>query len=76
MNCIVSIQEKFFKTGDEKLLQPMKLMDISEKIDLDISTISRVTNSKYIETPYGTFLLKEFSQMLIAKKMVPLFLIR
>ena len=48
------------KTGDEKLLQPMKLMDISEKIDLDISTISRVTNSKYIETPYGTFLLKEF----------------
>ena len=60
MNCIVNIQEKFFKTGDEKLLQPMKLMDISEKIDLDISTISRVTNSKYIETPYGTFLLKEF----------------
>ena len=60
MNCIVSIQEEFFKTGDEKLLQPMKLMDISEKIDLDISTISRVTNSKYIETPYGTFLLKEF----------------
>ena len=60
MNCIVSIQENFFKTGDEKLLQPMKLMDISEKIDLDISTISRVTNSKYIETPYGTFLLKEF----------------
>ena len=60
MNCIVSIQEEFFKTGDEKLLRPMKLLDISEKIDLDISTISRVTNSKYIETPYGTFLLKEF----------------
>ena len=60
MNCIVSIQEKFFKTGDVKLLKPMKLLDISEKIDLDISTISRVTNSKYIETPYGTFLLKEF----------------
>ena len=60
MNCIVSIQDEFFKTGDKKLLQQMKLMDISEKIDLDISTISRVTNSKYIETPYGTFLLKEF----------------
>jgi len=60
MKCIISIQEEFFKTGDKKLLQPMKLMDISEKIDLDISTISRVTNSKYIETPYGTFLLKEF----------------
>tara|TARA_B100000497_G_scaffold127930_1_gene171823 strand:+ start:600 stop:1964 length:1365 start_codon:yes stop_codon:yes gene_type:complete len=60
MNCILSIQEAFFKTGDNKLLKPMKLMDISEKIDLNISTISRVTNSKYIETPYGTFLLKEF----------------
>ena len=60
MNCIVSIQEEFFKTGDAKLLKPMKLLDISEKIDLDISTISRVTNSKYNETPYGTFLLKEF----------------
>ena len=60
MNCIVSIQSEFFKTGDEKLLKPMKLMDTSEKINLDISTISRVTNSKYIETPYGTFLLKEF----------------
>jgi len=60
MNCIVSIQEDFFKTGDNKMLKPMKLMDISEKIGLDISTISRVTNSKYIETPYGTFLLKEF----------------
>lgn len=60
MNCIVNIQADFFKTGDEKLLKPMKLMDISEKINLDMSTISRVTNSKYIETPYGTFLLKEF----------------
>ena len=38
----------------------MKLMDIAQKIKLDISTISRVTNSKYIETPFGTFLLKEF----------------
>jgi RNA polymerase sigma-54 factor len=60
MNCILKIQEDFFKTGDNKMLKPMKLMDISEKIGLDISTISRVTNSKYIETPYGTFLLKEF----------------
>ena len=60
MNCILKIQEDFFKTGDNKMLKPMKLMDISEKIGLDISTISRVTNSKYIGTPYGTFLLKEF----------------
>jgi RNA polymerase sigma-54 factor len=60
MNCIVELQSDFFKTGDEKLMKPMKLMDIAEKIQLDISTISRVTNSKYIETPFGTFLLKEF----------------
>lgn len=60
MNCIVKIQEEYFKSGDERSLKPMKLMDISEKIGLDISTISRVTNSKYIETPYGTFLLKDF----------------
>jgi len=60
MNCIVKLQEDYFKSGDERTLKPMKLMDIAEKIDLDISTISRVTNSKYIETPYGTFLLKDF----------------
>ena len=60
MNCIVELQIDFFKTGNEQLLKPMKLLDIAEKIQLDISTISRVTNSKYIETPYGTFLLKEF----------------
>lgn len=60
MNCIVEIQSDYFKSGDERTLKPMKLMDIAEKIDLDISTISRVTNSKYIETPYGTFLLKDF----------------
>jgi len=60
MNCILNIQQDFFKSGDEKLLKPLKLMDIANKINLDISTISRVTNSKYIETPYGTFLLKEF----------------
>ena len=60
MNCIVELQNDFFKSGDEKQMKPMKLMDIAEKINLDISTISRVTNSKYIETPFGTFLLKEF----------------
>lgn len=60
MNCIIRLQSDFFKTGNEQLLRPMKLMDIAESINLDISTISRVTNSKYIETPYGTFLLKEF----------------
>ena len=60
MNCILEIQSQFFKSGDEKHLQPMKLLDVSQKIKMDISTVSRVTNSKYIETPFGTFLLKEF----------------
>lgn len=60
MNCILEIQSDFFKTGDEKFLKPMKLMDVAQKIKMDISTVSRVTNSKYIETPFGMFLLKEF----------------
>ena len=60
MNCILDIQSDFFKTGDEKFLKPMKLMDVAQKIKMDISTVSRVTNSKYIETPFGMFLLKEF----------------
>lgn len=60
MNCILEIQSEFFKTGDEKFLKPMKLLDVAQKIKMDISTVSRVTNSKYIETPFGMFLLKEF----------------
>tara|TARA_B100000768_G_scaffold22284_1_gene19841 strand:- start:2503 stop:3846 length:1344 start_codon:yes stop_codon:yes gene_type:complete len=60
MNCILDIQSDFFKTGDENFLKPMKLMDVAQKIKMDISTVSRVTNSKYIETPFGMFLLKEF----------------
>jgi len=60
MNCILEIQSAFFKTGDEKFLKPMKLLDVAQKIKMDISTVSRVTNSKYIDTPFGTFLLKEF----------------
>jgi RNA polymerase sigma-54 factor len=60
MNCILEIQSEFFKTGEEKFLKPMKLLDVAQKIKMDISTVSRVTNSKYIETPFGMFLLKEF----------------
>ncbi|MBC8464662.1 MAG: RNA polymerase factor sigma-54 [Bacteroidetes bacterium] len=60
MNCIMELQSDFFKSGDIKDLKPMKLMDVAQKVKRDISTISRVTNSKYIETPFGTFLLKEF----------------
>ena len=54
-----SLQDSF-KSGDVKDLKPMKLLDVAQKVKLDISTVSRVTNSKYIETPFGTFLLKEF----------------
>jgi RNA polymerase sigma-54 factor len=60
MAAIVEFQIEYFLSGDETKLRPMVLRDISETVGLDISTISRVANSKYIETPYGTFLLKSF----------------
>ena len=60
MHAIMMMQYAYFATGDESKIKPMILRDIAEKIDLDISTISRVVNSKYVQTPYGTFLLKTF----------------
>ena len=60
MNAIMEYQKEYFITGDEKNMKPMILKDIAEKIEMDISTISRVANSKYVDTPYGTKLLKEF----------------
>lgn len=60
MNAIVSYQKEYFLTGDETRLRPMILKDIAEATNLDISTISRVANSKYIHTEFGTFLLKYF----------------
>lgn len=60
MNAIMDFQEEYFLTGDETKLKPMILKDIAEIVNLDISTISRVANSKYVQTPYGTFLLKSF----------------
>ena len=60
METIVDIQKDYFLSGEEMDLKPMKLADIAEKIHLDISTISRVTNSKYVEANFGTFLLKDF----------------
>lgn len=60
MQAILNRQREYFLTGDETKLRPMILKDIAEKVNLDISTISRVVNSKYVETPYGTFLLKTF----------------
>ncbi len=60
MEAIVKIQERYFTSGKEYDLKPMKLADIAEIIKMDISTISRVTNSKYVETNFGSFLLKDF----------------
>jgi RNA polymerase sigma-54 factor len=60
MNAIMEFQKNYFLEGDETLLKPMILKDIAEIVGLDISTISRVANSKYVQTPYGTFLLKSF----------------
>ena len=60
MQAIIDMQRDYFLTGDETQLKPMILKDIAEKVGLDISTISRVVNSKYVQTPYGTFLLKTF----------------
>lgn len=60
MKAIIEKQEEFFLTGDETKLKPMILKDIADKVNLDISTISRVANSKHVQTPYGTFLLKYF----------------
>jgi len=59
MSVILEFQSDYFISGDEKDLKPMILMDIAQKVNMDISTISRVSNSKYVETFFGTFLLKE-----------------
>jgi RNA polymerase sigma-54 factor len=60
MDAIMQYQKDFFLTGDETKLKPMILKDIAEIINMDISTVSRVGNSKYVQTQFGTFLLKWF----------------
>ena len=60
MEAIMNYQKDYFLTGDETKLKPMILKDIAKIVNLDISTISRVANSKYVQTIYGTFLLKSF----------------
>ena len=60
MQAIMNYQREYFLTGDEKNIKPMILKDIANEIEMDISTVSRVANSKYVDTPYGTKLLKEF----------------
>ena len=60
MNSIMHYQYDYFLTGDERKLKPMILKDIADQINMDVSTVSRVANSKYVSTPYGTKLIKEF----------------
>lgn len=60
MTAIMDYQHEYFLEGDETKIRPMILKDIADRVGLDISTISRVANSKYVETPYGTKLLKDF----------------
>ena len=60
MNTIMEFQRAYFLTGDEQQLKPMILKDIADRIGMDISTVSRVANSKYVDTPYGTKLVKWF----------------
>jgi RNA polymerase sigma-54 factor len=60
MNAIMQYQKEYFLTGDERKLKPMILKDIAEAIQMDVSTVSRVANSKYVSTPYGTRLIKDF----------------
>ena len=60
MSAIMHHQEEYFLSGDERDLKPMILKDIAEEIEMDVSTVSRVANSKYVDTPYGTKLIKEF----------------
>ena len=60
MNAIMFFQQEYFLDGEETSLKPMILKDIADMVGLDISTVSRVANSKYVDTPYGTKLIKEF----------------
>jgi len=59
MSAIMHYQKDYFVTGDERKLRPMILKDIADEIDMDVSTVSRVANSKYVDTPYGTKLIKD-----------------
>ena len=60
MKTIIRLQHRFFEDGDEASLRPMILKDVAERTGLDISTVSRVSNSKYVQTRWGMFPLKYF----------------
>ncbi len=68
MKAIMDYQREYFLTGDETKLRPMILKDIAEIVGMDISTVSRVANSKYVQTPFGTFLLKSFFSESLTKE--------
>ena len=59
MSSIIELQPEWFD-GDMDFLRPLKLKDIAEKLEIDISTVSRSTRGKYVDTPYGIFELKSF----------------
>ena len=60
MNAIMHYQKEYFLSGDERNLKPMILRILPIKFNMDVSTVSRVANSKYVDTPYGTKLIKDF----------------
>lgn len=60
MRAIMEYQYEYFQEGDPRKLKKMVLRDIAEKVNMDISTVSRVANSKYVQTHFGTYLLKSF----------------
>lgn len=60
MNAIMDYQREYFLSGDERKLRPMILKDIADRIGMDVSTVSRVANSKYVATPYGTKRIKTY----------------
>lgn len=69
MRCIVAYQHEYFVSGDIKYLKPMVLKNISDKLGLDIATISRITSNKYADTPFGLIYLKKlFSEGIADKK--------
>lgn len=60
MSAIIDIQREFFLTGDDATMRPMILKDVAQRTNMDISTVSRVANSKYVQTEFGTYKLKYF----------------
>ncbi|MET0244801.1 MAG: RNA polymerase factor sigma-54 [Flavitalea sp.] len=69
MKTIVKLQHEYFKEGDIRMLKPMILKNVADMVNLDISTISRITSNKYAETSFGTLLLKDlFTEGLVNEK--------